>query len=202
MKLILTSIFLLVIHTLLSQDYSKKYYASIHHYAERMLNAKIVENQEDISIRQGALYYYKEKNLETNYVHIAGGYSGDYRMCMWKMDNGNDLLGVTHFNCEAHCIYECSFFEFTPNDSTEISASIFPLKKMVKHMDKIKAKVLSHAGLKEGESQFKFILPRDQGIMTVEISLKNNEIEFPLLFLFWNGTTFEIVKKTKDIPSF
>lgn len=182
------------------QDYSKKHIASIHHYAERLLGSRIVDDREDVDIRKGAIYYYKNKNLEGNYVHVAGGYAGEYRFSMWKMDDGNDLVGITHFNCEAFCTYECSFYSFSRSDSSEVSSKVFPLKKMLKHMNKIKSKVLAAAGIDDQDPQFKFILPKDRGMLRVEISMDRNKIEFPILDLSWTGEKFSIQTKYKEIP--
>lgn len=184
-----------------AQDYSKKSYASIHMYAERLLGMKIMEHQEDVNFDQGKLYYYKTKDLEGNYVKVGGGYGPDYEMAMWKMDNGHDLVGVTSDNCAPVCSYECSFFEFTDSDSIEVTTEIFPLKKMVKHLRKTKRKFLKkNPDVKYDRSQFKFILPHNEGIVNVFFSSNLNQNEFPLLDLEWKGDKFRIQKKYKEIP--
>lgn len=184
-----------------SQDYSRKPYASIHHYAERMLGTKIVDRKEDVDLRKGTLYYYKERDLIGNYVHVSGGYMGDYFFAYWKMSNGNDLIGVTHYNCQANCLYECSFYEFSEDDSVEVSSQVMPLKKMVKHMKKMKAKVIGSRGnMDDEEVQFKFVLPHNSGVLGVHISMDRNKIEFPILELQWTGERFEVKAKYKEVP--
>ncbi|UKN02896.1 hypothetical protein K6119_05130 [Paracrocinitomix mangrovi] len=185
-----------------SQDYARKPYASIHYYAESILGSQIVSDKEDVNVRSGKLYYYKELDLNGSYVHVSGGYMGDYYLSMWKMENGNDLIGVTHFNCQPFCVYECSFFEYSKDDSTEVSKDILPVGKMVKHMNKIAAKVKSiKPDVSEDNPQFKFILPHDQGVLGLYISMNKNQIEFPIMDLKWTGTKFSIVTKYKEIPA-
>lgn len=174
--------------------------ASIHHYAERLLGHKVVENKESVDFRKGAIYYYKDKDLHGNYVHVSGGYSGDYFMGMWKMDDGRDLVGVTHHNCQAVCVYECTFFAFSEEDSTDVSPEIFPLKKMVKQMNKLSSKVRAQKELSDEEAQFKFVIPRDQGVLQVMVSMNRNQIEFPLMDLEWNGVKFVVKHKYNEIP--
>lgn len=185
----------------IAQDYSKKPYASIHMYAERLMMMPIMETAQEVDFNVGKLYYYKEKDIVGSFVHVSGGFGGDYKMAMWKMENGNDLVGVTSNNCGPVCIYECSFFEFTKDDSVDVTNAIFPLGKMEKHLEKIKRKVLAkHPEIKDTEAQFKFELPHDQGIVSVEFSINYNQIEFEFMQLLWDGEKFVIQNKIKDIP--
>lgn len=184
-----------------SQDYSKKSFASIHMYAERLLGMKILESKDEINFDQGKLYYYKEKDLEGDYVKVSGGYGPDYEMAMWKMDSGKDLVGVTSDNCAPVCSYECSFYAFTDADSVEVTTQIFPLKKMVKQLRKSKKKFLKkNPEIKEDNAQFKFVLPHNEGVLKVFISLNMNRNEFQLMDLEWNGDKFAVQKKYKEIP--
>lgn len=200
MQRLILGIFFFIAVTGWSQDYSRKFFASIHHYAERMLGGQIMENKEDVDLRKGILYFYKDKDLPGNYVHVSGGYTGDYYMALWKMKNGNDLLGVTHYNCQAYCVYECSFFEFTRSDSTEISEEILPVKKMVKHLNKMRSKVAGSAGADDEEAQFKFMMPRGSGLLQLQLSVNRNTIEFPIMDLLWTGEKFAVRTKYKKIP--
>ena len=170
-------------------------------YAERLMMMKIMDNAKDVDFNAGRLYYYKEKNLEGNYVHISGGYAGDYQMAMWKMDNGNDLVGVTSGNCGPVCVYECSFFEFDRADSTDVTNEIFPLQKMSKQLSKMRSKLLDqNENIRDDQAQFKFILPHNQGTLSVYLSINYNQIEFPIMDLRWNGKEFVIDKKYKELP--
>jgi hypothetical protein len=200
LKVLTISILLLAISNSYSQDYSRKAFASVHYYAEQMLGCKIVENKEDVDLRKGILYYYAVKDIAGNYGHISGGYTGDYYVSLWKMDNGNDLIGFTHFNCEASCLYECSFYESNLESMNEVTTEIFPVKKMTKHMNKMKKKVLgSGVDIQDPKAQFKFILPHGHGLLSVYLSIDNNKLEFPLLELEWNGEEFQIHTKYKEI---
>lgn len=197
----ITGIFLVLTVTGWSQDYSRKPFASIHQYAERILGSSIMSSKEDVDLRKGKLYYYKEMDLPGNYVHVSGGYTGDYFLAWWKMKNGNDLVAVTHYNCQAYCIYECSFIEFSQTDSVEVTEQILPLAKMEKHLLKIKSKVVGAAGnMDDEEAQYKFILPHGSGLVGVEISVNRNKIEFPIMELEWNGEHFVLRTRYKEIP--
>lgn len=201
MRKYLFILFLFVISASFAQDYSKKSYASIHMYAERLLGMKIMETQEEVNFDQGKLYFYKTKDLDGNFVRISGGYGPDYEMAMWKMDSGNDLVGVTSDNCAPICSYECSFFEFNSTDSIEVTTQIFPLKKMVRHLRKMKKKFLKkYPETKDQNAQFKFVLPRNGGFVNVYLSIDKNQFEFPLLDLVWKGDKFAVQKKFKEIP--
>jgi len=201
MKVFFVIISFLIVSTVSAQDYSKKSYASIHMYAERLMKMKIVDEKSQLNRNKGIVYYYKEKDIAGNYVHISGLREGDFQMSMWKMENGNDLLGVTSGSCQPVCVYECSFYEFTALDSTDITSSIFPLQKMKKQLKKMKKKVLSSTQVKDENAQFKFILPHDRGLLQVFLSINNNSIEFPIMDLMWNGNEFVVQKTYKEIPN-
>jgi hypothetical protein len=183
-----------------AQDYSKKPISSIHNYAERLLGAKIVEKKGDMNIREAKLFYYKKKDLGGQYVHISGEYSGDYYLAMWKMKDGRDVVVITHYRCEAWCNYEMSCYAFTKTDSTEVSTEVFPLKKMVKQLNKMRKKVLIEKDLEDKSAQYKFILGSGQGLMKVYISMDHNKIEFPILDLSWNGNQFQVSTRYKEVP--
>ena len=190
------------VNALSAQDYSRKNRASIHMYAERMLSSKIADKAEDIAIRKGILFYYKELDIPGKYVHVSGGYSGDYKFSMWKMDNGDDLIGITNDICQPSCEYACSMFAFSDSDSTDVSAQVFPLKKMEKQMIKLSKKVLAqHPEITDQKAQYKFNLPKEGEPMLVYLSMDNNKIEVPLLQLVWNGKEFQISKKYKELPA-
>ena len=201
MKLVFAIISLLIVSNVSAQDYSKKSYASIHMYAERLMGMKIVDDKNQLNRSKGIVYYYKEKDIAGNFVHVSGLREGDFQMAMWKMDNGNDLIGVTSGSCQPVCLYECSFYEFTALDSTDITSSIFPLKKMSKQLKKMKKKVLSSTLVKDDNAQFKFILPHDKGVVAVFLSINSNSIEFPIMDLIWDGNQFVIQKTYKEIPN-
>lgn len=172
----------------------------MHYYAEELLNSKIVERKEDVDLRKGKLFYYKVLDIPGNYAQVSGGYSGDYFMALWKMENGNDLLGVTHDNCEATCTFECSFFECNPDTIIEVTSQIFPVKKMEKQLNKMSKKVMASRELDNSNPQYKFILPRSQGLLEVRLSMENDKIEFPIMHLRWSGSKFVVDRKYKEIP--
>ncbi|MEO9531273.1 MAG: hypothetical protein ABJG68_11885 [Crocinitomicaceae bacterium] len=183
-----------------SQDYAKKSFASIHMYAERLMKAKIMDDKADVDLRRGKHYYYKVKDLASNYVHISGGLGGDYIMAMWKMDNGHDLIGVTAVNCGPVCRYECSFFEFSETEQRTVTNEIFPIKKMVRHFDKLYRKLKKQDRTKEEVAQWKFLLPKKGYPLELQFSINNNKTEFPAIQLDWNGSKFVVKKKYKEIP--
>jgi hypothetical protein len=200
MSYIFSLIFLFSINLSLGQDYSRKFYASVHYYAEQMLKSKIVQSREEVDMRKGKLFYYKVLDMPGNYAQVSGGYSGDYYMSLWKTEDGNDLLGVTHDNCEARCTFECSFFECNPDTIIEVTADIFPVKKMEKQLKKMTKKVMASRELEDSNPQFKFILPRSQGLLEVRLSINYDRIEFPIMHLRWTGSKFVVDRKFKEIP--
>ena len=200
MKAILILSFFLGSFFVYGQDYAKKSFASIHMYAERLMKSKIMDDQKDVDLRKGRHYYYKIKELASNYVRISGGLGGDYVMAMWKMDNGNDLVGVTAINCSPICIYECSFYEFGEESQKTVTTEVLPVNKMKKHFDKIYRKLRKEDRTNEEVAQWKFILPRKGYPMELEFSINKNKTEFPAVQLEWNGSKFVVKKKYKEIP--
>ncbi len=195
-------IFLFISSAAFGQDYSKKSKANIHMYAELLVGSKIVEMKEDVDFRAGHVYYYKTKDLAGDYVHISGGFAGDYQMKMYKLKSGNDLVGVTEDNCQAVCKYAVTFLEFREKDSVDVTNDILPLEPMFKHLGKMHKKAQStYPELKGTLPQYHFILQAASDELRIDYSSHDNQVEFPLLLLKWNGLSFQIIKKYKSIPS-
>jgi hypothetical protein len=165
------------------------------------MKAKIMDNKADIDLRKGRHYYYKIKDLASNYVHISGGLGGDYVMAMWKMDNGNDLIGVTAINCSPVCVYECSFFEFSEDAQKMVTTEVLPLKKMKRHFDKLYRKLRKEDRTKAEVALWKFLLPKKGYPLELQFSIDKNKTEFPALQLDWTGSKFVVKKKYKEIPA-
>lgn len=184
-----------------AQDYSKKSKANIHLYAELLVGSTIVEIKEDLDFRAGNVYYYEKKDIAGGYVHIAGGFAGDFQMKLYKMDSGNDLIGVTEDNCQPICKYAVTFLEFRAQDSVDVTNEILPLEQMFKQLGKIHKKVSSkYPKLKGSLPQYKFVLQAGSNVIRVDYSSEDNTLEFPLLSLKWNGQSFNIAQKFKTIP--
>jgi hypothetical protein len=82
-----------------------------------------------------------------------------------------------------------------------VSDQVLPLSKMMKHLKKIKMKVVGSSGEIDNEdAQFKFKMPRSPALLEVQISMDWNKIEFPLLELSWSGDKFAIKTKYKEVP--
>lgn len=169
-------------------------------YAEHFLGAKVFEDREKMNYENGDMHYYDILDVKNGFARVTGAYEGSYDFAIWRMANGNDLVGKTSMGCGPVCDYDFYFYEIANMESKDVTETILPMSEINSHLEKIRKKVTEKYMIEDEESQLLLKLPQKGTSMDVYISMNYNEIEFPILNLTWNKEKFVIAKKIEEIP--
>lgn len=173
----------------------------VNDYAEYFLQAKVFEDPEQMNFEKGDMHYYEILDLKNGYASINGAYEGNYQFAIWRMFNGNDLVGKTSSACGPVCNYKVSFYEITPQGDVEVTETIMPMAEIEKQRQKLESRAKAEGKMdEEFDTQLKFILPQKGTSMDVYLSMNGNELEFPIVTLSWDKLKFTVSKKHELIP--
>jgi len=169
-------------------------------YVEHFLGGKVFEDKEKMDFKKGDIHFYEILDVKNGFARVTGYYEASYDFAVWRMANGNDLVGKTSKSCGPVCDYAFNFFEIANIDAKDVTETILPMNELNSHSAKIRKKVTDRYVIEDEESQLIFMLPQKGTSMDVYISMNYNEIEFPILNLSWNKEKFVIAKKIEEIP--
>ncbi len=171
-------------------------------YAEFLLNARIVSSADSMNYENGDMYYYERLSINGGYARITGAFEGVIEFGLWRMGNGNDLIGRTDMGCGPVCDYSFSFFEQDKNNGIEVTESIIPLNSMDEHQEKVYELVLEKYPEIEypEDKQYRFFMPPHGTSMNVNLVVGADEVEVPLLQLGWDQSKFFIEALYETIP--
>lgn len=168
-------------------------------YAELMRGKKIYTSWDDVpEDEKGGGDIYETLDLKGGYANVTGAYEGWSEFVIWRMADGNDLLGSLTAGCGPACSYD---FDFTVmKDGLEVrdGNSLIPWKEIDAHRDKMMPKIMElyGGGLDYPEDdQYVFIFPQKGTSMQVDLLLGADEVQLPLLKLKWNKEFFSIEER-------
>jgi hypothetical protein len=173
----------------------------VNDYAEYFLQAKVFEDPSSMDFEKGDMHYYETLDLKNGYAAITGAYEGSYQFAIWRMANGNDLVGKTSSECGPGCNYKFTLYEITKDGDIDVTEALIPMDDIEKQRQKLESKAKAEGRMEEEfNSQLKFILPQKGTSMDVYLSMNLNELEFPIVTLSWDRSKFTISKKFEEIP--
>jgi hypothetical protein len=173
----------------------------VNDYAEYFLQAKVFEDPSSMDFEKGDMHYYETLDLKNGYAAITGAYEGSYQFAIWRMANGNDLVGKTSSECGPGCNYKFTLYEITKDGDIDVTEALIPMDDIEKQRQKLESKAKAEGKMEEEfNSQLKFILPQKGTSMDVYLSMNLNELEFPIVTLSWDRSKFTISKKFEEIP--
>ena len=173
----------------------------VNDYAEYFLQAKVFEDPSSMDFEKGDMHYYETLDLKNGYAAITGAYEGSYQFAIWRMANGNDLVGKTSSECGPGCNYKFTLYEITKDGDIDVTEALIPMDDIEKQRQKLESKAKAEGKMEEEfNSQLKFILPQKGTSMDVYLSMNLNELEFPIVTLSWDKSKFTISKKFEEIP--
>jgi hypothetical protein len=173
----------------------------VNNYAEYFLQAKVFEDRALMDFEKGDMHYYEILDLKNGYASVTGYYEGSYQFAIWRMANGNDLVGKTSSECGPGCNYKFSLYEITKDGDIDVTDALIPMDDIEKQRQKLESRAKAEGRMEEEfSSQLKFILPQKGTSMDVYLSMNLNELEFPVVTLTWDKSKFTISKKFEEIP--
>jgi hypothetical protein len=174
----------------------------VNDYAEYFLQERVAINRSEIDYAQWSMgHSYNILDVENGYASITGAYEGSFEFAVWRMANGNDLVGKTSSECGPGCNYKFSLYEITKDGDIDVTEALIPMDAIEKQRQKLESKAKAEGRMEEEfGSQLKFILPQKGTSMDVYLSMNSNELEFPIVTLSWDKSKFTISKKFEEIP--
>lgn len=171
-------------------------------YTAFLMNESIAPNESDTSYHQGFNHYYSILDTLNGYAEVRGAYDAKSEYRIWKMSNGNDLIGEILTGYCSECRQQVYFYEASEKKITDVTETVLPWDELNTHAEKIKTKVLDIYGEQGFEGIYYAFLPsRYKSSIEVNISLYISRMEFPIASLQWNETKFIIAEKYEKIPT-
>ena len=173
----------------------------IDNYAENLVNAKIAENS-DAMMEEGTMYYYSAINKKGGYASVTGMFEGWYEFVLWRMANGNDLIGYESVGCGPVCDYTFAFYEFEDGKKREVTSEVIPLTEMDEFSDGIYPQIIEkYPNMEYPQDWFyKYEFPQEGTSMTVHYVVGAEEFEMPMFKLSWDRSKFSIEETYDEIP--
>lgn len=174
--------------------------SQVNDYADYFLQNHVVDQSGNLNFDKGVYYYYQVLDVKNGYAVVSGSFEGEYVFVVWRMANGNDLVGKTSSSCGPVCDYSVNFYEITPEGDVDVTATIVPAAEIEKQRKKMEELAVKEGVVESSDdSQLLYILPQKGTSIDVYLSMSSNEVEFPILTLSWDKTKFNISKKYNEI---
>lgn len=172
----------------------------INDYAEHFMEAEIKLSSEDMDYEAGDMWFYETLDVKGGYAAVTGAVEGSIIFAMWRMENGNDLIGRTAASCGPVCDYSYEFYEQNGEEGEVATNTLLPMGEIEEHRKKIHDQLNERYEYEyEEDCQIYFELPKKGTSMYVHISAGANEHEFRLAKLKWDKKKFSIEEKY-EIP--
>lgn len=174
----------------------------INDYAEFLLNRKIAANAEELEEHLDLIFYYSTLDLKGGYAYVTGWFEGWHEFVLWRMKNGNDLVGFLSAGCGPVCEYDFKFYEFENGEKTDVTKVVIPFDQMDGHAKDMHRKFIEKNGEPEYPDDwfYKFKFPQKGTSMMVDLIIGAEEGEMPLFKLGWDKEKFFIEEKYDKIP--
>lgn len=172
----------------------------INDYVEFILDTKVAEGFEDAE--EPYFHHYTDLDIGAGYAEVTGAYEGASTYVLWRMANGNDLIGTTSYGCGPVCDYSYSFQEYNGTTATDVSKTILPQSEISEHFNKIEKQMQEkYPDLTDDPyGQYMYSLPKEGTDLTLYMSYHLNDFEFPIMVLSWDKEKFSVKKKMSELP--
>lgn len=163
-------------------------------YVTHLIGAPIAANAEALNGKSEFQWYYQTLDIKGGFASVTGAVEGWKEFVLWRMADGNDLVGEMSVGCGPACDYD---FTFYTGKGAEIQAcdlkSIFPMDAIIAHQKKMVPEIIAEYPVEYPEdSQLVFNFPRKGTGMRVDVVVGADEVRMPILQLAWNKSTFTI----------
>ena len=186
----------------LSEDIENKVW-QIDDYVEKILKNKVSNSADEAYKDPENLnnLYYETLDIPGGYANVTGAFEGWYEFVLFRMADGNDLLGKMTVGCGPACSYDYEFKVYNSGQLVDENPDIFPKKEMEAHKEKMHQKTLKeleHVDYPE-DAQLRYYFPQKGTDMQVNLVIGADEVEVKLLILEWDKQQFSIKKKFEKV---
>ena len=169
-------------------------------YVHFILGTKVGNTFEDAE--EPYYHHYMDLDIGAGYAEVTGAYEGASTYVLWRMGNGNDLIGTTSYGCGPVCDYSYLFQEYDGTKATDVTETILPQEEIAAHFEKIEKEMQDKYPdfTDDPHGQYMYQLPKEGTDLTLYMSYHLNDFEFPIMVLSWDKEKFSVKEKMSDLP--
>lgn len=173
----------------------------VDNYAMYLLGEEITPNSEIADNNDGVGWYFTELDLAGGYASVTGAVEGWHEYVIWRMADGDDLVGQMSVGCGPACDYTFRFYKGQGSGIEDYEMSVFmPLDEIEAHKEKMVPKIIAEYPVDYPEdSQLVFNFPQKGTSMQVDVVVGADEIRVPLLKLAWDKSVFSVEEFYEEI---
>ncbi|MEO9531272.1 MAG: hypothetical protein ABJG68_11890 [Crocinitomicaceae bacterium] len=173
-------------------------------YAEMFIGGEIAATAEESNMENAVGWFYQELDLAGGFASVTGAIEGWNEYVIWRMTDGDDLIGTMSVGCGPVCDYAFTFYKGKGKDASPIEMTeIMPMNEIEAHKKEMHEKVLNddkYGGFDYPEdAQLYFRFPQKGTSMEVDLIVGADELQTTILELTWDKTKFSIKKKYTEI---
>jgi hypothetical protein len=169
-------------------------------YAEMLTGDKIAASADEANMENSVGWFYQELDLSGGFASVTGAIEGWQEFVVWRMADGDDLVGFMSVGCGPVCDYAFRFYKGQGENAQQIEMNeVFPMTE-INELQETK-----HKEILDRDNGFGFDYPEDAQLyyhfpkkgtsMEVDIVIGADELQEPIFSLSWDKTKFSIAKK-------
>ncbi|MBD3638726.1 MAG: hypothetical protein HUJ25_15340 [Crocinitomicaceae bacterium] len=171
-------------------------------YAELFTGTKIYKSQKDVpedALSYGS--YYLTLDTKGGYAHVTGPYEGWSEYVLWRMKDGNDLLGTMSAGCGPACDYNFDFYIMNNGEKIGDGNRLIPRMEIEDFGASLMPQILEEFEAIEYKEDYQFYynFPQQGTSMEVDIIVGADEVRIPIILLSWDKEKFSVEKKYTEL---
>ena len=172
----------------------------MNNYANHLIGENIALSPEALDRDKGQHWYYQTLDIKGGFASVTGAIEGWKEFVVWRMADGDDLVGEMTVDCGPACGYLFNFYKGRGSEIKEYEQEkLFPLEAMNRHTEEMTVKILEKYPVDYSEdAQWVFNFPQKGTGMIVDLVLGADEIQVPILRLTWDKSKFNVTEFLKD----
>jgi len=169
-------------------------------YAEMLTGDVIASSADKANMENSVGWYYQELDLAGGFASVTGAIEGWQEFVVWRMADGDDLIGFMSVGCGPVCDYAFRFYKGQGEDAQQIEMKdVFPMTE-INEIQEAKHKEILDRDNGFGfdypeDSQLYYHFPKKGTSMEVDIVVGADELQEPIFSLSWDKSKFSIDKK-------
>ncbi len=166
----------------------------INNYANHLIGENIASSAETADSDNGNYWYYQTLDVKGGFASVTGAVEGWKEFVVWRMADGDDLVGEMTVGGGPACDYQFTFYKGRGAEIEEYSENeLFPLDALNRHKTEMIAKIIAKYPVDYPEdSQLIYNFPQKGTGMRVDINIGADEIQVPIAQLAWDKSLFYV----------
>ena len=163
-------------------------------YIQHLHGEKVVESNADLDPSNGVNWFYQTLDVKGGYASITGAVEGWKEYVIWRMKDGNDLVGELSVGCGPACTYDYSFYKGVGSQVETIETSeVIPVDELMEYANELQPKAIKEYPLDyEEDMQLVYVFPQKGTGMQVDLVLGADELRIKLANLSWDKEKFSV----------